>query len=239
MSDSSLSVPERRSVTEGGLVISIVIAERYELARKGLRAILEHEAGFEVIGEATGMASAAAMLDRVQPDILLLGLALDDMDGLRFLQHATVQVPRTRIVALVNERDHALTTSATELLEIGAGGYVLRSDPAGDLIAAVRTVASGGRHVSQRIARQAASEAAAVRTTEPESVPRRLSRREREILELLAEGHGNTEIGRRLFISPRTVETHRANILRKLNLRTRSDLVQYALRLGLLRHADR
>ncbi|HET7618758.1 MAG TPA: response regulator transcription factor, partial [Vicinamibacterales bacterium] len=167
------------------------------------------------------------------------GLALDDMDGLRFLQHATVQVPRTRIVALVNERDHALTTSATELLEIGAGGYVLRSDPANELIAAVRTVASGGRHVSQRIARQAASEAAAVRTTEPESVPRRLSRREREILELLAEGHGNTEIGRRLFISPRTVETHRANILRKLNLRTRSDLVQYALRLGLLRHADR
>jgi DNA-binding NarL/FixJ family response regulator len=220
-------------------VISIVIAERYELARKGLRAILEHEAGFEVIGEATGIASAAAMLDRVQPDILLLGLALDDMDGLRFLQHATVQVPRTRIVALVNERDHTLTTSATELLEIGAGGYVLRSDPASELIAAVRTVARGGRHISQRVARQAASEAAAARTAEPENTPRRLSRREREILELLAEGHGNTEIGRRLFISPRTVETHRANILRKLNLRTRSDLVQYALRLGLLRHADR
>lgn len=220
-------------------MISIVIAERYELARKGLRAILEHETGLEVIGEATGIASAAAMLDRVRPDILLLGLALDDMDGLRFLQHATVQVPRTRIVALVNERDHSLTTSATELLEIGAGGYVLRSDPASELIAAVRTVARGGRHISQRVARQAASEAAAARTAEPENTPRRLSRREREILELLAEGHGNTEIGRRLFISPRTVETHRANILRKLNLRTRSDLVQYALRLGLLRHAER
>lgn len=220
-------------------MISIVIAERYELARKGLRAILEHETGLAVIGEATGIASAAAMLDRVRPDILLLGLALDDMDGLRFLQHATVQVPRTRIVALVNERDHSLTTSATELLEIGAGGYVLRSDPASELIAAVRTVARGGRHISQRVARQAASEAAAAQTAEPEHTPRRLSRREREILELLAEGHGNTEIGRRLFISPRTVETHRANILRKLNLRTRSDLVQYALRLGLLRHAER
>lgn len=218
-------------------MISVVVADRHELARRGLRAVLEQEPGFAVVGEATGIASAAELLDRVQPDVLLLGMGRDDHDGLRLLQRAAASA-RTRIVALVAERDQGGGGSASDLLQIEAAGYVLRGDPAGDLIEAMRTVAGGGRHVSPRLARQAAAEAIH-RPEAPARATGKLSRREREILELLAEGHGNTEIGRRLFISPRTVETHRANILRKLNLRTRSDLVQYALRQGLLRSFDR
>ncbi|HEY7791289.1 MAG TPA: response regulator transcription factor [Vicinamibacterales bacterium] len=222
-------------------MISIVVAERHELARRAFRALLEQESGVAVIGEAGGIAAAAEMLDRMHPDVLLLGPALDDIEGLRLLQRATAGSPRTRIVAVIETSDTRERESnlwANELLQIGLGGYVLRSDPADDLLEAVRSVAGGGRHVSPALARQAAVEV--VRQPEAaERGPRKLSRREREILELLAEGHGNTEIGRRLFISPRTVETHRANILRKLNLRTRSDLVQYALRQGWLRHPDR
>lgn len=217
-------------------MISVVVADRHELARRGLRAVLEQEPGFAVVGEATGIASAAELLDRVQPDVLLLGMGRDDLEGLRLLQRAA-ESARTRIVALVAERDQGGGGSASDLLQIEAAGYVLRGDPAGDLIDAMRSVAAGGRHVSPRLARHAAAEAIH-RPEPPARATGKLSRREREILELLAEGHGNTEIGRRLFISPRTVETHRANILRKLNLRTRSDLVQYALRQGLLRSFD-
>jgi DNA-binding NarL/FixJ family response regulator len=210
--------------------IRLVLADDHLVVREGLRALLEAEPDFEVVGQTGNGSEVAALVDDVQPDVLVLDLMMPGIGGLDVIREITHRRPGTRIVVLSM---HANEAYVLEALSHGAGAYVLKQSEAGELVRALREVAAGRRYLSPPLSDRALE--AYLRQSES-GVPERatLTPREREVLQLVAEGHTSPEIAERLFISPRTVETHRSNLMRKLGLRTPADVVRYAVRHGVL-----
>jgi DNA-binding NarL/FixJ family response regulator len=210
--------------------IRLVLADDHLVVREGLRALLEAEPDFEVVGQTGNGSEVAALVDDVQPDVLVLDLMMPGIGGLDVIREITRRRPGTRIVVLSM---HANEAYVLEALSHGAGAYVLKQSEAGELVRALREVAAGRRYLSPPLSDRALE--AYLRQSES-GVPERatLTPREREVLQLVAEGHTSPEIAERLFISPRTVETHRSNLMRKLGLRTPADVVRYAVRHGVL-----
>ena len=206
----------------------VVIVEDHEVVRDGLRRILEAH-GNEVVAETGEGLKVVDVVDATTPDVVLLDLWLPGLHGLDVL-HQLVRVRRARVLVLSAEGRDAFVARA---LQGGARGYLLKSCSAQELVEAVSTVASGGHYVtselSDALVRSFADGAATVDPYEA------LSDREREVFYAMAEGLSNAMIGDRLFISARTVETHRARILKKLSLRSQTDIVLYALRRGLIK----
>jgi DNA-binding NarL/FixJ family response regulator len=211
---------------------TILLADDHQVVRQGLRALLESEPGFAVAGEARDGIEAAEMLDRLKPDVLVLDLMMPGLSGLDVIRLARRRSPLTRIVVLSMHADEGYVFEA---LRSGAAAYVLKSAGAAELETAVREVAAGRRYLSPPLSEDAI-EAYAAKTRGGTLDPyETLTTREREILQLAAEGHGNPEIAARLSISVRTAEAHRANLLRKLGLRNQTELVRYALRRSIIR----
>ncbi len=209
---------------------TIVIAEDHQVVRQGFRALLEAEPGLAVIGEAATGLEVPDLVDRLRPDVLLLDLMLPDLHGLEVARQVHRRTPATRILVLSM---HATESYVLGALRSGAAGYLLKSASAAELIAAVRAVVAGKRYLSPPLSDRAIE----VYADEARSAPdlyETLTIREREVLHLAAEGHNNREIAARLAIGPRTVETHRSNLMRKLSLRSHADLVRFAVERGLL-----
>ena len=203
--------------------ISIVLADDHEVVRAGLRLLLQNEEGIHVIGEAGDVPGALHLVQTRRPDVLVLDL---NMPGSPSLSAIAAVKDDCAVVVLTMQSDPVF---AREALQAGARAYVLKEAAGAELVTAVRAAAGGGTYLNPHLGALIAVEPS------PSSVePDDLSDRERDVLRLLALGHTNAEIGDRLFLSVRTVETHRSHIQRKLDRTTRADLVRYAIEHGLI-----
>ena len=210
----------------------IVMADDHPIVRKGLRALLEADPTYEVIGEADDGQSALALVEQLKPDILIVDVMMPGLGGLEVTRQVAQRQPATRVIVLSMHSNEAYVLEA---LRNGAAAYVLKNTSTYTLADAVREVAAGHRYLSPPLTERAiqsyVQQAHATPILDKYDL---LTTREREILHLAAEGLTNTEIGDRLHISPRTAETHRTNLLRKLNLTTQTELFKYAIQRGLI-----
>jgi len=193
--------------------------------------MLENEPGFSVVGETGGGLETIRMVGELHPDVLVLDIMMDDVSGIEVARQVTKNSPRTAIVILSM---YSSKRYILEALQAGARGYVTKKSATTELVQAVQEVVAGRRYLGQYVSDvvvNAYLEKAETGTLTPYDS---LSSREREVLHLAAHGYTNAEIAERLYIGRRTVETHRANVMRKLDLRTQFDLIRYALQRGIL-----
>jgi two-component system, NarL family, response regulator NreC len=204
----------------------IVIADDHAVVRAGLHVLLNEESDFDVVAEAADVDSARRALRGHRPDVLVLDLNMPGEPSLPAIPELAALAPATAIVVLTMQDEPAF---AREALAHGASGFVLKHAAGTELVEAIRTAVAGGTYLNPALGARLATEA-----TTASGPPGGLSEREAEVLTMIALGHTNTEIGAQLFLSVRTIESHRAHIQRKLGLSTRAELVRYALDHGLL-----
>jgi two-component system response regulator NreC len=204
--------------------IRIVLADDHAVVRSGLRLLLDGESGFEVVAEAGDLDSTRRYVRGHSPDVLVLDLNMPGGSSLEAIPDIREESPRTQIVVLTMQQEPAFARHA---LGAGAIGYVLKEAADDELVEAIRRAAAGESYLNPRLGARMASEPAP-------GPPDDLSERELEVLRLIALGHTNAEIAEQLYLSVRTVETHRAHIQQKLGLSSRAELVGYALRRGLV-----
>jgi two-component system response regulator NreC len=202
----------------------VVIADDHAVVRRGLRQVLDSEDGFEVVAEAEDLEGARRYVRGHHPDVLVLDLNLPEGLSLPAIPEIRAEHPDTQIVVLTMQNEPAY---ARQALAAGALGYVLKEAAETELIDAVRRAAGGEAYLNPRLGARLAAEP-------PPGPPDGLSEREVEVLRMIALGHTNVEIAAELYLSVRTVETHRAHIQQKLRLTARSELVRYALDHGLV-----
>jgi two-component system, NarL family, response regulator NreC len=204
--------------------IRIVLADDHAVVRSGLRLLLDSEPDFEVVAKASDVDSAKRYVRDHHPAVLVLDLNLPGGSSLEAIPAIREESPKTQIVVLTMQQEPAF---AREALGGGALGYVLKEAAADELVEAVRRAARGESFLNSRLGARLASEP-------PAGPPDNLSEREVDVLRLIALGHTNAEIAQQLYLSVRTVETHRSHIQQKLRLSSRAELVGYALERGLL-----
>ena len=211
---------------------TIVIAEDHHVVRDGLRALLVAQKDFQLVGEAADGLEAAQLVEKLQPDVLVLDLTLPRLHGLEVARQVKKSSPKTRVLILSM---HANEAYVLEALRNDAAGYLLKDSTGAELVRAVRDVVAGRRYLSGSLSELAIQAYIQRKTTDTaQDMYEALTDREREVLHLAAEGLNNPDIAGKLFISPRTAETHRANVMRKLNFKTQTDLVRFAIRRGIL-----
>ena len=211
--------------------ISILLADDHQVVRLGLRTLLEAEADFKVVAEAKDGLEAKALVDRLRPDVLIVDLMMPGLNGLEVVRQAGQLSPATKVIVMSMKSDEAYVLEA---LKNGAAGYILKQSDVAEVVRAVRDVMGGLSYLSAQLSQRAIDayrlKAEAVTTDQYDL----LTPREREVLQLAAEGRTSGEIAEQLVISPRTAEMHRANLMRKLGLRTQTELVRYAVWRGIL-----
>ena len=205
-------------------MIRVLLVDDHELLRAGLRSRLEPEPGITVVGEADTAERAVLLARRLQPDLVVLDLLLPRKSGDEVIPELAEVAPQSRILVVSSQ---AAPSSVRRALSAGAAGYLPKRSSDRDLVAAIQVVANGGGYVDPELGAQL------VNPDSPGALEP-LSERERDVLYLLALGYTNQEIGEKLFISVRTVDTHRAHIMRKVQLQTRSELVMFALANGVI-----
>jgi two-component system, NarL family, response regulator NreC len=208
-----------------GEAISIVLADDHTVVRRALRLLLEAEAGFEVVAEAEDAEGAIRYLRGHKPDVLILDLNMPGRPSLEAIPEMLTASPGTRIVVLTMQQEPAF---ARQALQLGVLGYVLKEAADDELVRAVRKAAAGETYLQPALGARLAAEPE--RAAAPD-----LSERETDVLRLIALGHTNAEIAEQLYISVRTVETHRAHIQQKLGVSSRAELVRSALSRGLIK----
>jgi DNA-binding NarL/FixJ family response regulator len=206
-------------------MIRILIADDHEVVRRGVRALLETRPDFVVIAEAADGREAYEKILELRPDVSIMDISMPEMNGIEAIRRVVRSGVATEVLALTM---HSSETLARELLEAGARGYVLKSDAARDLVSAVDSLGQHRSFLSAATSNIVIDEFR--RGSTAQSDRQKLSAREIETLRLLSEGKSNKEIAGALSLSVRTVETHRANIMTKLNLHSIGELVHYAIR---------
>ena len=211
-------------------MISIVVADDHGIVREGLTSLLESEPDLKVCGEAEDGRQVLEEVKRTQPDIVVLDITMPRMGGLETLERLRTDHKNTKVILLSVHSDPAFIQSA---IGLRADGYVLKNGPAAEIVTAVREVMKGGSYFSPAVAREIVEQ---VRAPKSESANpfTLLSSREREVLNLIADGLSAKEVATELSISTKTVEAHRTSLMRKLGVRKATELVRYALRHGLI-----
>ena len=212
--------------------IRVLLADDHTILRAGLKMMLNAQRDIEVIGEASDGRQAVAEAQRLLPDVILMDITMPDCNGIEATRQVKRLLPDVRVLVLtMHENEEYLF----QMLRAGASGYMLKEAADTELISAIRVVSSGRFYLSPSAQSMMVSDyLQRVRTGEERDSYSALTEREREILKLVAEGFTNNQIGEQLFISPKTVDTHRTHIMDKLNLHSRAELVKYAMRRGLL-----
>ncbi|MGA2149847.1 MAG: response regulator transcription factor [Bryobacteraceae bacterium] len=205
--------------------MSILIADDHEVVRRGIRALLEVRPEWKICGEAATGREAAEKTKKLRPDLVLLDLSMPEIDGLEAIQKILAARPGTKILVLTMNDSGEM---ASRVLAAGASGLVLKSDAARDLVRAVQSVERDQPFLSPAVTRLIIGHLA--KSSAPGPSPVNVTPRELEVLNLLARGRSNKEVATALDISVKTVDAHRSNIMHKLNLRTYSDLIQFAIR---------
>lgn len=214
--------------------IRILIADDHTIVRQGLRKLLEEEPGMEVVGEATDGRDALTKATDLLPDIVLMDLSMPGLHGLEAARQIVKRLPKTRVLILSMHKNEAYVLQA---LQVGATGYILKDSASEEVVGAIRSASRGDSYLSPAISRVVIEDY--LRLSSPgaggaKSLYDTLTVREREIFQLLAEGLKNQEIADRLHVSVKTVETHRAHIMEKLNLNNIAELVKYSIEIGIV-----
>lgn len=211
--------------------IRVVLVDDHKIVRDGLRLLLEREPGMTVVAEAENGRVAVRLARELHPDVAVMDIAMPELNGIEATRQIVADDPRVRVLALSMHSDRRFVA---EMLKAGASGYLLKECAFEELAEAIRTVAAGRAYLSPRIAGIVVQ--GFVRGPEPEAAPAagpRLTAREREVMQLLAEGRTTRDVARELHLSAKTVETHRVNLMRKLGFRTLAELTRYAIREGI------
>ena len=209
--------------------IRTLIVDDHGVLRAGLRALLASEADLEVVGEAADGDEALRMAGELSPEVVLMDITMPGMDGIEATRKLLAEMPSARVLLLTVHADSSLLREA---LKAGAAGYILKRAVESELINAIRAVARGDLYIDPAMTRALLTEPA--RNPCRDNLNETLTSRETEVLQLIAGGYTNRQIAEKLTISVRTVEGHRANIMGKLDLRSRVELVRYARETGLI-----
>jgi two-component system response regulator NreC len=213
--------------------IRVMIADDHAILRAGLKMLVNAQADMEVVAEAPDGEKAVQAARETKPDVALLDLTMPGLGGMKALQEMARSCRKTRVLVLTMHDDPAYLRSA---LAAGASGYLLKRTVDAELLAAIRAVHRGGTYVDPSLANVLVQDVLAKRGTKARSKRpvNILSDREQQVLKFVAQGYSSQEIAKRIFVSVKTVETYRARVADKLGLRTRRELVRYAIRMGLL-----
>ena len=211
----------------------LLLVDDHAVVRSGLRMLLENEADVEIIGEAGTAAEALASTADLKPDVILMDIGLPDKSGIEATSDIKAQFPEVAIVALTIHEDEEYFF---KMLEAGASGYVPKRAAPEELLTAIRAAAHGEVYLYPTMAKLLVRDYLVSEPTDKEQAGGKdLTEREHEVLTHLAEGESNDEIAKALVISPKTVARHRENIMHKLNLHSRAELVRYAIRKGIIK----
>lgn len=216
------------------MAIRVLLADDHALVRQGVRSLLEKLDDIEVVGEVSDGREAVELSKTIQPDIVFMDIAMPGLNGLEAVTRMKKACPATRVIMLSM---HAGEEYFQQALDSGAAGYLLKDADRMELELAIRTVMRGDIYLTPTVAKYAV-DAYRQRKEGDQGPLACLSSRQKEILQLIAEGYANKEIAQRLDLSPRTVETHRAEIMERLNIRDVPGLVKMALRTGLIKHSQ-
>lgn len=209
--------------------VRILLADDHKVFREGLRSLIEQQEDLEVVGDAETGRVAVNKTFQLKPDIVIMDIAMPDLNGIEATSQIRARVPETKVIALSMHSDKRFVSG---MFHAGARGYLLKANAFDEVVHAVRSIITNRHYVSRDIAdtiigdyvNQATQAAPENRTV--------LSPREREVLQLLAEGHSTKDVAELLHVSTNTIDSHRAHIMTKLNIRTFADLVKYAIREG-------
>ncbi|HUI82558.1 MAG TPA: response regulator transcription factor [Bryobacteraceae bacterium] len=207
--------------------IRIILADDHAVVRQGFKMILGAQPDMEIVGEAGNGREAVELVEKLKPDVVVMDVAMPELNGIEATRRVAASVPHTRVIALSMHKD---SVYVREVLRAGARGYLLKDSDAGDLVSAVRAVAKGDGYLSPSVS-NAVLDDYRKHVTDPIDL---LTSREREVLQMLAEGKTNKEIATVLNLSVYTVDAHRGRIMEKLNLHSINELVRFAVRHGLV-----
>jgi two-component system, NarL family, response regulator NreC len=213
------------------MTAKVLLAEDLTLLRSGVRALLESTGKVQIVGEAADGREALKLAQKLTPDVVLMDVAMPEMNGIEAARQIRKALPQVRVMMLSM---HADRQYIFESLRAGASGYVLKNAAPTELLSAIQTVVTGGTFLSSSLADLVMDDyLRRARGQHAETEMEKLSAREREVLQLLAEGNSSSEIARRLHISTRTVDTHRQHIMEKLDIHSIAGLTRFAIRHGL------
>lgn len=210
--------------------IKIVLADDHQLLREGIRSILSKEADFEVLGEAEDGRQALELVEKLLPNVVIMDISMPNLNGIEATRKIKIDYPDMKIIALSMHQDKRFIAN---MLEAGASGFLLKDCATEELIGAIRTVIRNKTYLSPLISDIVVGDYVKKLKTEAESPVEKLSEREREVLQLLAEGKSTKEIADVLFVSIKTIETHRQQIMNKLDIHNIAELTKFAIREGL------
>ncbi len=211
-------------------MISIILVDNHTIIRDGLRRLLEEESDIEVIGEADNGRQAVKIALEKKPDIIIMDIAMQEMNGIEATRQIKTENPNIKIIALSMHSERQIVVG---FLKAGASGYLLKDAESTELVEAIRKVYLGRSYFSQQISDIVLQEISDIKMDTEEIGGDVLTNRENEILQLIAEGNSVKRIAEILFISPKTVNSHRANIMDKLNIHNIPELTKYAINAGL------
>ena len=215
------------------MTIRILIADDHKIVCDGLRALLEAEPEMEIVAQAANGREAVRLAQKLKPDMVIMDVAMPELNGPEAVRQILAERPRMKVIALSMHADRRYVTG---MLSAGASAYILKHCAFEELVRAIHTVRSGQFYLSPAIAGIVVNELAqakAARSRAPRSDSKALTAREREVLQLIAEGHSARDIGQRLHLSVKTIETHRRQMMQQLDIHSVADLTKFAIREGL------
>jgi len=211
--------------------LRVLLADDHRIVREGLRRLIDCQPDMCVVGEAVNGKEVLALAKTLKPDVVVMDLSMSELNGLQATERLKAELPEMKVVALTAHEDESYLR---QLCKVGAAGYVLKRSAGDELVTAIGTVARGGVHFEASLASKALAKQVTGSPMKGESRARDLSDREKEVLIMLAWGYSNKEIAGRLILSVKTVETYKLRVGEKLGLRSRTEMVQHALRQGWL-----
>lgn len=212
------------------MTVTVLLVDDHPMIRQGLRNLLGDVPDFQVIGEAGDGLEAIRKIELTKPDVMVIDMMMPNLNGLEVLMQIKKLSPATRTIVFSMQ---SAEPYVVEALRAGAAGYILKDAGPGELVDAIHSVLQGNRYLSEGLSKRLEAGIPKVEDT-PLDLYQTLTTREREILQMAAEGSSSAEIGDKLSISPRTVEIHRSRFLKKLGLRNQAELVRYAIKRGIL-----
>lgn len=212
--------------------IRVLIADDHKIVRQGIRKLLEAEPDLEVVGEACDGRESIKEVQQLKPDLVLMDIAMSNLNGLEATRQIKKALPKVKVLILTMHKNEEYVLQS---LQAGASGYLLKDAAAEDLVSAIRSVHKVDSFLSPAVSKTVIKAyLSKSKTNRPPSVFEVLTDREREVLQLIAEGHTNQKIADTLFISVKTIEAHRSNIMRKLDIHDITQLVKYAIKKGIV-----